>query len=186
MEYFFKVFYRIYKDARELGGGKIAAIGPGTAEKLKEYHVSVDLLPEKSVAESLADAFEKMDSSIENLTMLWVRPEKARPVLSERLGAAGVILDEAIAYRTVPANEDLSGALEKFHQEGADILTFTSSSSVEGFLKLNLELPERLKIVSIGPATSRTLKAAGLDVDIEASEHNIDGLIDAVKKIATE
>lgn len=181
---FFKVFYKIYKDAREIGGCKIAAIGKGTAEKLKEYHLSVDLLPEKSVAESLAEAFEKMDSSIENLTMLWVRPEKARPVISERLGAAGVILDEAIAYRTVPATEDISGALERFRHEGADIITFTSSSSVEGFLKLKLELPEQLKVASIGPATTRTLKAAGLDVDIEAEEHNISGLIKAVSDLA--
>ncbi|MFK5921537.1 MAG: uroporphyrinogen-III C-methyltransferase [Verrucomicrobiota bacterium] len=181
---FFKIFYKIYKDAREIGGAKIAAIGPGTAEKIKEYHLGVDLLPKKSVAESLADAFEKMGSSIENLSMLWVRPEKARPVLSQRLNAAGVILDEAIAYRTVSDTDDITGALERFNHEGADIITFTSSSSVEGFLKLKLKLPEQLKIVSIGPATSRTLKAAGLDVDIEAKEHNIDGLIKAVRKIA--
>ncbi len=183
VERFFKVFYRIYKDAREIGGAKIAAVGPGTAAKLKEYHLSVDLLPERSIAEGLAEAFEKMDSSIENLTMLWVRPEQARPVLSERLHAAGVILDEAIAYRTVPASEEISGALDRFHREGADIATFTSSSSVEGFLQLKLELPERLKIASIGPATSQTLKQAGLDVDIEAEEYNIDGLVDAVKKL---
>jgi uroporphyrinogen III methyltransferase/synthase len=184
VERFFKIFYKIYKDAREIGGCKIAAIGPGTAEKLREYHLSVDLLPKKSVAESLAEAFEKMGSSVENLAMLWVRPEKARPVLSERLGAAGVILDQAIAYRMVPADDDISGALERFNQEGADIITFTSSSSVKGFLDLNLELPKHLKIASIGPATSRTLKEAGLDVHIEAKEHNIPGLVDAVKKIA--
>lgn len=184
VERFFKIFYRLYKDAREIGGAKIAAIGPGTAEKIKEYHLGVDLIPKKSVAESLAEAFEKMDASIENLTMLWIRPEKARPVLSERLAAAGVILDEGIAYRTVPDTDDITGALQRFNDEGADIITFTSSSSVEGFLKLNLKLPERLKIVSIGPATSRTLKAAGLDVDIEAKQHNIDGLIAAVRKIA--
>jgi len=184
VERFFKIFYKIYKDAREIGGAKVAAIGPGTAEKLKEYRLHVDLLPKKSIAESLAEAFETMDSSIENLTMLWVRPETARPVLSERLQAAGVILDEAIAYRTVSATDDITGALERFHHEGADIITFTSSSSVEGFLKLNLKLPKHLKIVSIGPATSRTLKEAGLEIDIEATEHNIPGLIDAVKKIA--
>ena len=184
VERFFNIFYKIYKDAREIGGAKIAAIGPGTAEKIKEYHLGVDLLPKKSVAESLAEAFEKMAESLENLTMLWVRPENARPVLAERLNAAGVILDEGIAYRTVSDTDDISGALEKFSHEGADIITFTSSSSVEGFLKLKLELPEQLKIVSIGPATSRTLKAAGLDVDIEAKEHNLDGLIKAVQKIA--
>ncbi|NOY00034.1 MAG: uroporphyrinogen-III C-methyltransferase [Verrucomicrobia bacterium] len=184
VERFFKIFYKLYKDAREIGAAKIAAIGPGTADKIKEYHLGVDLLPKKSVAESLAEAFEKMDESIENLTMLWVRPENARPVLAERLNAAGVILDEGIAYRTVSDTDDITGALEKFSQEGADIITFTSSSSVEGFLKLKLELPEQLKIVSIGPATSRTLKAAGLDVDIEAKEHNLDGLIAAVQKIA--
>ncbi len=184
VERFFNIFYKLYKDAREIGGAKIAAVGPGTADKLKEYHLSVDLIPKKSTGEALAAAFEKMDESIENLTMLWVRPEKASPVLAERLGAAGVILDEGIAYRTVIGADDITGSLERFKREGADIITFTSSSSVEGFLKLKLELPEHLKIVSIGPSTSQTLKAAGLDVDIEAREHNIDGLVKAVKKIA--
>lgn len=184
VERFFKIFFKIYKDAREIGGAKIAAIGPGTAAKIKEYHLAVDLLPEKSVAESLAEAFEKMGSSIENLTMLWVRPEQARRVLPDRLNASGVILDEAIAYRSVADTDDITGALQRFKHEGADIITFTSSSSVEGFLNLKLELPKDLRIVSIGPATSRTLKAAGLKVDIEAKQHNIDGLIEAIRKIS--
>jgi len=185
VERFFKIFYKIYKDAREIGGAKIAAVGPGTAAKVKEYHLSVDLAPEKSHAEGLAEAFGKLGSSMENLTMLWVRPESARRVLAERLGAAGVILDEAVAYRTVPATDEISGALERFHQEGADIATFTSSSSVEGFLRLGLELPKRLKTASIGPATSQTLRDAGLKADIEATEHTIDGLVAAVGKLAS-
>jgi len=183
VDHFFEVFYKLFKDARAIGGAKIAAIGPGTAAKLKEYHMATDLFPEKSVAESLADAFENDIGSIENYTMLWVRAEEARDVLSQRLTKAGVILDEAIAYRTVPENDDPTGAVERFKTEGADIITFTSSSTVEHFLDLGLPLPERLKIASIGPITSQTLEDNGLYVDSEAEQHDIPGLIAAVREL---
>ncbi len=180
VERFFDIFYRIYKDARSIGGAKIAAVGPGTEAKLKEYHMAVDLMPTVAVAENLADAFENEVGSIENLTMLWVRAEQARPELSERLINAGVILDEGIGYRTVPESRDRSEEIADFTENGADIITFVSSSAVENFVALQLPLPEQLKIASIGPITSKTLTENGLYVDIEASEHTIPGLVQAI------
>jgi uroporphyrinogen III methyltransferase/synthase len=180
VERFFEMFYRLFKDARSIGGARIAAVGPGTAAKLKEYHMAVDLMPDNPVAENLAAAFETEIGSIDNLTMLWVRAEAARDELSQRLNKAGVILDEAIAYRTVPESADRSEEIEDFSQNGADILTFVSSSAVENFVALNLALSKDLKIASIGPITSKTLRSHGLDVDIEAKVSTIPDLVEAI------
>ncbi len=179
---FFEVFFKLYSDLREIGGVKVAAIGPGTAQKVKEYHLGVDLMPKVSVAESLAEAIKDEVGSVDNLTMLWVRAESARRVLADTLNSAGAILDEAVAYRTIPETEDLTGAVERFRTEGADVITFTSSSTVECFLDLGLPLPEGLKIASIGPITSATLKERGLPIHIEAREHNIPGLVEAIRE----
>ena len=183
---FFTMFYKLYHDARAIGGARIAAIGPGTANKIKSYHLAVDLLPEEFVAESLLDALLTESGSVENLTFLWVKAEQTRDVLSKGLEDAGAIVDRAIAYRTVPETEDVTGGRQRFLDEGADVITFTSSSTVECFLDLKLPLPENLKIASIGPITSATLREHGLYVDIEAEQHDIPGLVRAVEKLCAE
>jgi uroporphyrinogen III methyltransferase/synthase len=176
---FFEMFYKLYHDARCIGGAKIAAIGPGTAEKIKSYHLAVDLLPEEFVAEGLVKAFKT--ESVENQTILWVKAESTREILANELTGLGAIVDEAIAYRTVPEDAD-NDVIQRFKNEGADVITFTSSSTVDHFLDLKVPLPEGIKIASIGPITSTTLKNHGLRVDIEAREHSIPGLVDAIEK----
>ena len=178
---FFSMFYKLYQDARSIGGARIACIGPGTAEKVREYHLAVDLMPEKNfVAEGLVKAFKDKEN-IENLTVLWVKAEESREVVANGLTGLGAIVDEAIAYRTVPERDENLEAIARFVGEGADLITFTSASTVESFLDLKLALPEGLKIASIGPVTSDTLRKHGLKVDIEAKEHTIQGLVDAVQ-----
>jgi uroporphyrinogen III methyltransferase/synthase len=178
---FFKMFYKLYSDARCIGGVKIACIGPSTAERIKAYHMAVDLMPEKFVAESLVEKFKK-DEQMEHLKVLWVRGEEARDVISAGLNKMGAIVDEAFAYRTVAEREDNQGAIARMNEEGADMITFTSSSTVECFFALGLELPKGVKIASIGPVTTKTLKDRGLKVDIEAKEFSIPGLVAAIEK----
>ncbi len=178
---FFQAFYEIYKDARELGGARIAAIGPSTAERLRGFHLQVDVLPEKSVAEELVEKLRK-ETSVENLKFLVVRAEGGREVVAAELTRLGAIVDEAIAYRTVPESDDVAGGIRRFREEGADIITFTSSSTAENFHALNLPLPEGLKTASIGPVTSRTMKTLGWKVDAEAARHDIPGLVEAIVK----
>ncbi len=127
--------------SREIGGVRIAAIGPATAARVREFHLNVDLQPEEFVAEASHRRRFKKDSSIENLRILLARAEQARDVLPKELTRLGAIVDEAIAYRTVPETEDASGALARFREEGADLITFTSSSTVENFLALKLPFP---------------------------------------------
>jgi uroporphyrinogen III methyltransferase/synthase len=176
---FFDLFFKIYNDARSLGNARIAAIGPGTAKRVKDFHLAVDLQPEESVAERLVEAFQQHES-VENLRFLLVRAANARDVLPKRLTQLGAIVDEAIAYRTVPENDDITGGRRRFTDEGADLITFTSSSTVENFLAMKFPWPKGIKTASIGPITSGTMKQAGLEVDVEATQHDIDGLVEAI------
>jgi uroporphyrinogen III methyltransferase/synthase len=176
---FFSVFYSIYSDARELGGVRIAVIGPSTAARVKHYRFQVDLQPARFVAEALVEAF-KESGSVENQKILLARAEDARDVIPEELESMGAIVDVAVAYRTVPEDSDRSGGLSRFRKRGADWVTFTSSSTAENFCRLGLPWPENTKTASIGPVTSSTMRALGLPVDIEAETHDIPGLVQAL------
>ena len=178
---FFDLFYKLYDDAREIGGARIAAIGAATAQRIKEFRLHVDLQPEEFVAEALVREFRK-EGGVENLRILLARAEKARDLLPKELSALGAIVDEGFAYRTVPETRDETGARRRLLEEGADLITFTSSSTVENFLALGLPWPARMQVASIGPVTSKTARDRGLTVAVEARRHDIPGLVEAVRK----
>ena len=178
---FFEIFYKLYDDAREIGGAKIAAIGPATTQRVREFHLHVDLQPDEFVAEAIVREFQKQ-GGVENLRILLARAEKARDVLPRKLSKLGAIVDEAFAYRTVPETRDITGARRRLLDEGADLITFTSSSTVENFVALGLPWPKGMKVASIGPITSKTAIEHGLKIDIEARRHDIDGLVEAIRK----
>ncbi|HEX4706612.1 MAG TPA: uroporphyrinogen-III C-methyltransferase [Candidatus Udaeobacter sp.] len=182
VEAFFDIFFKLYDDMREIGGARIAAIGPATAQRVKDFHLRVDVQPEEFVAEAVAREFEKL-GSIENLRILLVRAEKARDTLPKELSAQGGIVDEAFAYRTVAETRDTRGAQRQLTEDGADLITFTSSSTVENFMALGLPWPKGMRIASIGPITSKTVRDQGLKVDVEARRHDIDGLVQAVSEL---
>jgi uroporphyrinogen III methyltransferase/synthase len=176
---FFEIFFKLYDDAREIGGARIAAIGPATAQRVKDFHLHVDLQPEDFVAEAVVKEFQK-EGSVENLRILLVRAEKTRDVLPKELSGLGAIVDEAFAYRTVPETRDTTGARRRLATEAPDLITFTSSSTVENFLALGLPWPKGMGVASIGPITSKTARDHGLTIDIEARRHDIDGLVQAI------
>ena len=176
---FFKAFYEIYRDARDLGGVRIAAIGPATTARVNFFRFTVDAQPEKYVAEEIIVALQK-ETSIDNLRILLARAEGARDVLPKELTKLGAIVDEAIAYRTVPETDDSSGGVERYRKEGADMVTFTSSSTAENFHALALPPHDGVEFASIGPVTSRTMQDLKMPVALEATTHDIPGLIDAI------
>ena len=182
VEAFFGIFFKLYEDAREIGGVRIAAIGPATAQRVKDFHLHVDLQPDEFVAEAVSREFKK-HGSIENLRILLVRAEKARDTLPKELSALGAIVDQAFAYRTVPETRDTSGARRQLAEDGADLITFTSSSTVENFLALGLPWPKGMRIATIGPITSKTVRDQGLKVDVEAHRHDIDGLVRVIREL---
>jgi len=177
---FFEVFFKLYDDAREIGGAKIAAIGRATARRVKDFHLRVDLQPDEFVAEAVVREFQKQ-GGVENLRILLARAEEARDVLPKQLSSLGAIVDQGFAYRTVAETRDDTGARRRLMEEGADLITFTSSSTVENFLALGLPWPKRMKIASIGPITSQTARDHGLKVDVESRRHDIEGLTEAIQ-----
>lgn len=181
VDVFFEWFYKLYQDARSIGGARIAVVGPGTAARVKAHHLAVDLMPEKHVAEGLVEAFQKEIGSFENEMILWVRPAGARDLVARELEKQGAIVDEAIAYRTVPETSDHSGARERIQEEGVDVITFTSASTVEHFFNLSLPLARGTLLASIGPVTSAALRERGHSPDIEAVHHDIPGLVAAIR-----
>jgi uroporphyrinogen III methyltransferase/synthase len=178
VEAFFNAFFAAYEDARDLGGARLAVIGNGTAKKVREYHYAVDLIPKEFVAESLLKEFKELN--VEHLRILLPRAAGARELLAVELEKLGAIVDDVPVYQTVPESEDVTGGIKRFRDEGADMITFTSTSTAAHFSALGLPMPEGLKTASIGPVTSAEMRTLGLSVDLESSQHDIPGLVNAI------
>src|SRR6266478_5132961 len=181
---FFDYFFRQFHDMRDLGGARIAAVGPATANKLKELHLQVDLMPDEAIGSKIAEAFSEYES-VENLKICILRAEVANSELPAALEAMGAIVDDIGCYKTAPETEDPTGAAAKLLESGADWVTFTSASTVEQF-HARFDLPQllqkfpKIKLASIGPETSKAIAALGLKPAVEAKQHTTDGLVQAV------
>jgi uroporphyrinogen III methyltransferase/synthase len=150
----------------------VACVGPSTAAKLADSPLKVNFVPDRAVAEGLVDVMPEPVPGHDRL--LLVQAEVARDVLEVGLGAKGWTVDRVTAYRTVDA--DVTDADRALAGSG-DVITFTSSSTVERFVRLvgTDSLPPL--VVSIGPVTSQTAHELGVVVDLEADPHTTDGLV---------
>ena len=172
-------------DARALGGGTnngqaervtIAAIGPGTSRALAQHGITADIVPERFVAEALAEALQRVE--IAGSKALVARAAEARDILPDALRKRGADVDVIALYETV-REEPTAEAIEA--AQSADYVTFTSSSTVRNLTEaLGDRFPQEARIVSIGPVTSEAARSAGLEVDVEAERHDIDGLVEAL------
>ncbi len=170
----FEGMARSGRDARALAGARVAAIGPGTAGELREHGVIADVVPERFLAEGLIEALA--DLPVERA--LIARAAQARDVLPDALRARGADVDVLDLYETVA--EPLSEAqLEAV--AAADYVTFTSSSTVRFFFDAAGDrLRADTRLVSIGPVTSDALRERGREPQVQASRHDIDGLVEAL------
>ena len=161
-------------DARALAGATVAAIGPGTARALAEHGVSADVVPERAVAEGLVGALDDVPVR----RALVARAQEARDVLPDALRGRGAEVEVVALYETVAEPLEPSARDAAL---GADYVTFTSSSTVRFFVQAaGAGLSERTRVVSIGPVTSATLREHGLDPDVEATRHDIEGVVEAI------
>jgi uroporphyrinogen III methyltransferase/synthase len=163
------------RDARALAGARVAAIGPGTAGALAEHGVLADVVPEQFIAEGLVAAIGEAPVS----RALIARAEQARDVLPDALRRLGAEVDIVALYRTVP--EELDGSrLDAV--AAADYVTFTSSSTARSLLSRlgDVAALRRARLASIGPVTTGTLREFGLSADVEATRHDINGLVQAL------
>jgi uroporphyrinogen-III synthase len=161
----------------DLGGARLCAVGPATAAVLVSAGLHVDLIPPRFVAESVVEVMDPPEPHDPSPRVLVARAAVARDVVPDGLAAMGWEVDVVDAYRTVPAALDPSAADQV---TGADAVTFTSSSTVDRFVEtLGLGLLPPV-VVCIGPATLATARSHGITAAIEADEHTLDGVVDAL------
>lgn len=171
-------------DARAFGKARVAAIGEVTAEAVRQrLALKVDVVPDVFMAEELAEAMVALGDAAGKRVLL-LRADVARPVLVTRLREAGAaeVCDVAI-YRTL-AVETLPEDLRETIESGQlDWITFASSGTVKSFMRLADGLTEKLaavKVASIGPITSQTLRALGLPPTVEAEPFTVPALVRAM------
>ena len=162
---------------------KVCAIGPATAKELKKNGVRVDYTPKEYVAEAILEGFDKMN--IRGERILLARVKKARDILPKGLRKMGAEVDVVEAYRTLKPRGGSKRLKEVLAQGKVDVITFTSSSTVNHFIELlgKGDIKEKLKgltIASIGPITSRTAGEQGLSVHIQPEEYTIPALTEAI------
>ncbi len=168
------------KDSRALAGLRIAAVGPATAGALLEHGITVDLIPERFVAEGLLESMSDRDD-VAGSKVLYVTAEGARDILPTGLREIGAELAIIEAYRTIPDGAGAEKLARAIEAGKVDLATFTSASAVRGYVDaVGEDLALRIPAASIGPQTSDALREAGIEVGAEAEESTIDGLVSAV------
>ncbi len=169
-------------DSRALAGVKLCCIGPATADRLARAGLRADLVPPQFTSESLANALAQA-ADLSDASVLCPRSDIAPPDLPDALAGRGAKVTTVTAYRT---RTDTSCAAELrclLEADQAEWITFTSASTVAGAIEAvgaGMLRGRRVRLASIGPATSRALVSVGLAADVEAAEHTIDGLVAAI------
>ncbi len=167
------------QDLRSLKA-RVCAIGPATRRAVEDLHVKVDLMPDEYVAERLVEAFRS--ELLTGKRVLLPRAAVARDLIPAELTKLGAHVEVVEAYRNVVPGNAAERAREIF--PGArkpDWITFTSSSTVKNFIAIaGREALDGVRIASIGPVTSRTVRDCGLKVDAEAKEFTVDGVVQAI------
>jgi len=184
------------RDARDLAGVLVAAIGPGTAAELRARNIEPDLVPDRFVAEALLEVFpdpdpdpdpardsETGDDARRDRRVLLARAGAAREVLPDGLRAKGWLVDDVAAYDSRALELD---AASTARAAAGDIVTFTSASAVDRYVEaVGLDAVPPI-VACIGPITADAARDHGLHVDIVAEVHTLAGLVDAVVAHATD
>lgn len=183
VRFFWRRLLRAGWDARILGGVRVAAIGPATAAALRERGIVPDFVPDRYVAESVAQGL--LERGVAGRRVLLPRAREAREVLPDVLRKAGALVDVIPVYETVPAAVRREDVLERLAEGRIHCVTFGSSSTVENFLSLipadTLRRYPDVKLAAIGPITAATLGKHGLPCDIRPEEFTIPALVEALK-----
>ncbi|HWY54594.1 MAG TPA: uroporphyrinogen-III synthase [Terriglobales bacterium] len=160
---------------------KVAAIGPATSKAIQKRRIKVNVVPEEYVAESVV---ESLRNQVAGKRVLLARARIARDVIPRELRNLGARVDVVEAYETViPQSSRMRlRAILKDSKRRPHAISFTSSSTVRNFVALLGKKPslDGIRMASIGPVTSSTLRELGLPVDVEATEYTIPGLIKAL------
>jgi len=168
------------KNGADLSPLRLAAIGAATAKALQNYGLTVALMPDEYVAESLLETM----GEVAGQRILLPVGDLARSTLAEGLQAKGATVDQVVAYQTKPVTDPANLLMLL---PTIDILTFTSSSTVRNFVQL---LPQarppaatigQAIVACIGPITAQTAHEVGLPVHVVAENYTIAGLVEALQ-----
>lgn len=177
VRHFIHVLDKSPQDLRTLRA-HICAIGPATKAAVEALHLKVDLMPKEYVAESLVEAFANEDLQFRRI--LLPRAAVARDLVPRELARRGAQVDVVEAYETV-APAGLSDRVRMVLDRKPHWITFTSSSTVTNFIAAaGAEPLHEIKVASIGPITSATLREHGVEPAVEAHPHTVGGLVDAI------
>ncbi len=184
VRFFFDYLRQLNKDARVFASAKIAAIGTQTAEKLRSFGIISDFVPTIFTSRELGKQIIRF-TNLQKKSILLIRSQQASNELPELLEQAGAKVDNIAVYTIETEQTDSALLLEKIKTGKVDWVTFTSPSSAKGFfeqLPPNILNSSDVKVASIGPVTSEQLSRLGVNIDAEAKEHTIDGLLDAMER----
>lgn len=187
VRYFLERIFATGRDLRQVGGLKLAAMGPGTAEELERYHLRADAVPKEYRAESLAELLvETMksggsDSGVGNRFLL-VRASRGREVLGERLKSAGATVEQVVVYESRDVTAPDAEVAKRMAAGQIHWTTVTSSAIARSLAGLFKEDLKRTKLASISPITSGTLRELGYEPAAEAAEYTMGGVVKAILK----
>lgn len=180
---FFKKYFDMGKDIRNMAGIKIAAVGFKTRDAIEKHGIKVDTVPDRFVGEELADKLLPTLKPTDNI--LVPRAKIAREIMVNLLEKVSLV-DEIEIYDTLKTEISKDDILDTLGELEDYYLLFTSSSTFKHFNEIiegnAAEIFEKGKIISIGPITTRTIVDSGYNVDKEAETYTIDGLIEILVK----
>ena len=174
-------------DIRDLKGVRICAVGPSTAERIERYGIRVDLTPDESRAERIADAFAAA-GVIKGATFLLPRADIAREVLTDQLRELGGDVTEVVAYRTLMAGGERDADHDVYRMlldRQIDAVTFTSASTVKNFAKMcgeeqAADLLNTTVVASIGPVTAEAAQQLGIHTTVMPAKYTVKDLVEAL------
>jgi len=178
VDFFLRHLFDIGKDTRWLSSVQIAAIGQGTADRLADYHLNADLVPETFTADALADA---LSQQAYGKRFLLARASRGREVLAERLQAAGGEVTQVVVYGSVDVSDPDATAASALESGVVDWTTVASSATAKSLHRLYGDLLNKTRLASISPLTSEAIRALGYEPAAEASEHSMQGLADVIR-----
>lgn len=165
----------------DLKGIRIGAIGPKTSSRLEALGLKVDAFPDEFRAEALADAV----GPVKGRRLLLARAQEAREILPKTLRARGAEVTVVTVYRTLKSRHLPQGLKKRLLAGEIDAATFTSSSTVDGFMRHftaaeRRRIFSRLKAAAIGPITAATLRHYGVRPAILAKHYTTESLAEAI------
>ncbi|MDR2826010.1 MAG: uroporphyrinogen-III C-methyltransferase [Deltaproteobacteria bacterium] len=179
VKFFWEQLYALGLDTRVLAPCRIAAIGPATAQALKNMGVVANFIPERFVSESVVQGLTTL--GIKDKRILIPRAVTTRDVLQKQLKAAGATVDVLHLYETMPSDANREELLELLEKGAIQCITFASSSTVDNFMKLlsakELKQFPDVRYACIGPITAQTLQKYGITCDFQPVHFTIQDLV---------